>query len=139
MVGFWYYAATMSNAQEYAYTFQMIIPYKTDEVTLRVRDELLRWSDDSNVPLIASNYHEHMSITVQETVEYPDQRLMVAMLVAKSALAECSINGSVFTRAYATLQLGRTLLSIHCQVVLEHEDDTRIDLTDTMYHEELGK
>ncbi len=128
----------MSFFDEYHYTFQMIIPDKTHEDLVQVRDQLLENADLDNRPIVASTREDYMTITIEEDTEYPDERLPYAIMVAKVALRDCGINQYIFIRAHATPTDGQEMLDIHNQVIKELPNNDRINLTDVMLREELA-
>ncbi len=128
----------MSSFDEYNYTFQMIIPGKTHEDLVQVRDQLLENADLENRPMVVSTHKDYMTMTIEEDTEYPDERLPYAIMVAKVALRDCGIDQYVFIQAHATPTDAQEMLDIHNQVVKEIPNNDRINLTDVMLSEELA-
>lgn len=134
----WWYAATMSNAQEYAYTFRAIVKRKNEHYNTWVRDELVKWAENEGIPLYASNAFDNMTVSVREFADYPGEKLATARALAKRAYEECGVKHSMFFRVYATQLNNRELGTIHGDVICELPDENRHDLTDHMLHEELA-
>lgn len=127
----------MSSAEEYAYTFRMIVPEKTPNEIRAIRDQLAEASADSSTPMIVSSIRDYMMLTFNEDTEFPDMRLPYAAMLAKSALREYGINQPVFIKAYATLKNDMKLIDIHKEIMNKAENKHRIDLTDELLQSEL--